>query len=733
MPDLGPVRNRVWSLFLTPSPPERRRFAAAAAEGRTTSRIVVFSAFNEAHVDRAMAIAAELMRIANEGPVEQALMAVVDAYEARRGTEHPDLLDYALMVFITHHPRGATLAHAIPPLTLRNPELVAPSRLNRSDTRGRRSVSFAPAIGAAAAGLFAGGALPSDELEWYREDPFANEHHGHWHVVYPVRGVPNPANPATVRFKDRQGEIFFYMHQQMLARYDAERLGVGLPRVAPLANYRAAVATGYDPGQLLIQQGFGARQPNVAMVDIPGDPATGAPPYTVTEHETRRANVNQAIAARSYTVAQPPLPMTDVSLLGSTVESNGAGIGSVAGPAARVHYGSLHNNGHGTLATASVDGPGPMTSTTTAIRDPVFYEWHKHIDDFYATWQIGGAVQTFADRPPVRVRKAFDPAAGAASSPDILFVFEDALPAGALADLNTWAAATFGGAQWDTDFSATPITTATLETAMLRRDLTLADHLTTVPVDHLTHRPFVYAFRVENLAQARTNVTVRVFIAPIVDDEHDGSDRRVWIEMDKFVLNLEAGEKRVAARRGAQSSVIKKPAVMVPELLKEVAVEFDAQQFAAMKAAGLPAALATRLQPFVGRVVGVSVIGPLFNDAEWDIVVPLLLRFARIVPSEQPQRPGAGTPEEVEAQEAFNYCTCGWPVQPVAAARHDGGHALSPRGDLLGLGNRSGRRRRVLRIAVVLRRARSVSRSTGHGVPIRAALLRSDPGRHHGQ
>ena len=256
------------------------------------------------------------------------------------------------MVFITHHPRGTALTHAVPSMTLRNPELVAPSRMPQ-DRSGRGGALLARAMGlpiAAAVGeatRFAGGALPSDGLEWYREDPFANEHHSHWHVVYPVRGIPNPANPAQVIFKDRQGEIFFYMHQQMLARYDAERVALGLPRVAPLSDYQSPIAVGYNPGDVLAEQGFSGRQPGRTMLDIP--PANGQPGYPVAEHERVRSRLDQALTARAYTFLQPPRPMTDVSLFGATVEANGAGIGSVAGAAARNHYGSLHNSGHGLI------------------------------------------------------------------------------------------------------------------------------------------------------------------------------------------------------------------------------------------------------------------------------------------------------------------------------------------------------------------------------------------------
>ena len=630
--------------------------------GQAQAPAAIFSAFNHEHVALAMRVVANFMEIANNGAPEEALDAVLDAYDARRGTANPDLLDYALIVFITHHPIGTALTHAIPPMTLRSPEFVAPSRTPEERRAGMfLARAMGLPIGAAAVGEptpFAGGALPTDDLEWYREDPFANEHHEHWHVVYPVRGVPNPANPSQIVFKDRQGEVFFYMHQQMLARYDAERVALGLPRVVPLANYRSAIAIGYDPGSVFAQQGFSARQPGATMTDIP--PVNGQPAYTVGQHETVRDHINQALAARAYTFFQPPLLMTDVSLLGSTVEANGAGIGSSPVPGAGLFYGSLHNAGHGLISQASATGTGVMTTPRTAIRDPVFYEWHKHVDDFYAAWQDGAGVQTFDDRPPVRLRKGFQ---GSATSPDIMFLFEEALPAGALQNLDTWAGNTFGGPHWDTDFTGVAPTTDVLETTMTRRRMTLADRLTNVPIDHLTHRPFFYVFRIENRAQAAAMVTARVFIAPITGAAVTGSeDRRTWIEMDKFVVQLAPGERKVAARRGGQSAVIRKPATMVPPLLKELGVSFTAQQLTAMRNAGLPAALAAKLEPRVGQDVGVSVLFAVLGEADFDTAAPFLNQFGTILPSEQPARPSQNdTGADIQQQEAFNYCTCGWP------------------------------------------------------------------------
>lgn len=50
-------------------------------------------------------------------------------------------------------------------------------------------------------------------VAYFREDIGVNLHHRHWHEVYPFMGMKE------IVYKDRRGELFYYMHQQMLARY----------------------------------------------------------------------------------------------------------------------------------------------------------------------------------------------------------------------------------------------------------------------------------------------------------------------------------------------------------------------------------------------------------------------------------------------------------------------------------------------------------------------------------
>lgn len=78
-------------------------------------------------------------------------------------------------------------------------------------------------------------------LAYFREDLGINLHHWHWHLIYPFSG------PREVVEKDRRGELFYYMHQQIIARYDFERMCNKLPRVKRLQNFNDPLEEAYFP------------------------------------------------------------------------------------------------------------------------------------------------------------------------------------------------------------------------------------------------------------------------------------------------------------------------------------------------------------------------------------------------------------------------------------------------------------------------------------------------------
>jgi Hemocyanin, ig-like domain len=74
-------------------------------------------------------------------------------------------------------------------------------------------------------------------------------------------------------------------------------------------------------------------------------------------------------------------------------------------------------------------------------------------------------------------------------------------------------------------------------------------------ITFLTHEPFSYFFRIENPDGAARDVTLRVFLAPAAHDE----DRRMWMELDKFLVELPAEQRVVVHRPDTESSIVKRP------------------------------------------------------------------------------------------------------------------------------------------------------------------------------
>ncbi len=505
-----------------------------------------FSPFDSVQLGQALDLAARFMDIANRTS-GGALDAVLN--EAERVASHvdPESVRYALMVFIVHHPKGNLLR--IRPLEQRAPDVVLPSKVVR------------PLMAELA---FTSKPLPAESmLNWFREDPKVNEHHEHWHVVYPFGGVPSPDHPQMRHTRDRQGELFLYMHEQMLARYDSERLAVGLPSVQPLNDYTAQIPEAYDPTPDLFfdfsrDAAFSKRAANEQLgnFDKPGE--SGYMP--VSDLARWRDAIIQAVDNGKFQDGTPITP----HLLGSTIESSIDSKGDL--------YGNLHNLGHVFLAyindPANADDdpnniPGVMIETRTALRDPIFYRWHKHIDNISFRWQEKQRPHDLSDAPPVKMRANVHNNTSANQSPDIILCFKDQLPSNGQDTDSAWQAygeQTFGGANWDKDFAHGPVTTNELHTTMQQRTFTFVeDDQQVVTIEYLYPQEFFYFLRVENTVNKVSDVTVRIFIAP--QDAAFAEDRRKWIELDKFKHTLQPKQRAVIFRRAEESSVIRKPAV----------------------------------------------------------------------------------------------------------------------------------------------------------------------------
>jgi hypothetical protein len=280
-----------------PRPARSRHRRSLTAAERDAER-ATFSWFDPEDAAAASALAFSLTALAGSNDDrDEGLRVALDYVEELIGQSDPEEIRQAFSLFITHNREGRRLRK--PRTVVAAPELFNPARARNG---GVLEVSV-------------GGASPG--LDYWREDPLANEHHEHWHQVYPYSGLPprswdewvadteiadvvaileavapeenwagvvpqltasqlgelfargaggrafDELPPELYRklftLNDRQGELFFYMHVQMLARYDAELLSHDLARVEPfdLDAWDDPIAAGHDPSDL---QGYGRRE-----------------------------------------------------------------------------------------------------------------------------------------------------------------------------------------------------------------------------------------------------------------------------------------------------------------------------------------------------------------------------------------------------------------------------------------------------------------------------------------
>jgi hypothetical protein len=503
-----------------------------AADVVETTIRTPFSPFIRAHARHAGQIAAHLFQVADDEGLEPAVAAAEEAAatESSRG-----LLKRAVKTFVTHHPEARAR------LTLPTVETVETSEVPDGDEPPPPAIPEAALPpGEVDRAALPSRTLPEEErrLDWYREDPYANFHHAHWHDVWDTEGVEEHGGRLITQ--KRQGELFLYMHQQMLARYDTERRIAGLPKTVSFdPPYTAAIPEGYGaPGYVTRPTGRKLR-----------DVAQGAGPGELDDRSTM---VNQAIEAKRLTVPGRDLGRLTENQLGAALEPSELYVGDDTDIDLSQNGGYENVHGFGHVLTSRIVDPQPddiwwgvMGFVETAIRDPFFYRWHRHIDDQYERVREEAGE---ADLSEHAARVTFRD--GGAS--DVLLCFSDRVTSD---DFDGFGRERLGEDFSDPDGVATD--TLTTRFAVSRVTAPIPGSEETYWTTHLTHRPFALFIRVE--AVEPQHVTVRVFLA----HEDMADDRRMWIELDKFDRQLDQGVN-VIGRPDALSSVIKRTGVNAP-------------------------------------------------------------------------------------------------------------------------------------------------------------------------
>nr|AAL37426.1 prophenol oxidase [Aedes aegypti] len=360
-------------------------------------------------------------------------------------------------------------------------------------------------------------------MAYWREDIGVNLHHWHWHLVYPAEG------PDVVVRKDRRGELFYYMHQQTMARYNIERFCNGLSRVRPFAQLREPIPDGYYPKitQSSNNRSYPGRGRNQLLNDL--NRVEDQVIVSITDMETWTGRIFEAIDSGSASTSdgrQIPLDnKSGIDVLGNMVEN------SSLSPNVNF-YGRLHNEGHNMLAYVHDPDNSFLEKFSEVVgairrqmRDPVFYRLHQHIDDIFQRHKRPFQPYTKGDLSLFGVESGLIHVqlnrAGAKNNILLTFWQRSQVDLGA-----------------GLDFGPEGNVFATFT--------------------HIQHAPFTYRIEIKNESRTPKRGTVRLFMGPRTDEKGNnipfGDQRRWMIELDKFTVNLNPGENNVV-RRSEQSSV----------------------------------------------------------------------------------------------------------------------------------------------------------------------------------
>lgn len=340
---------------------------------------------------------------------------------------------------------------------------------------------------------------PEDFLEYFRHDLGINLFHHHWHNA-------NPFNGALVG-NHRRGESFYYMHQQLLARYNVERI----------CNGEAPIPSVHD---IQVLEDDVSKKYELPIFNKPVDGPGCAESYGQMQNWTN-AIIDSVV--QGYAIAYTNQSVRiDVDLLGNMLQP------SSKTPDGK-RYGNIHNMGHNNIAYCHYKGNEKLNiqllsdlgDTRTAPRCPVFYRFHTYVDDIFKLHQR--SMQEYTKEslsyPGVELKS--------------MKIVKESGP------------------------------TTTLETfwRMIRMDnLYMRDKLTPeydIPF-HIDREDFKYEFTIENNSGENKFGMMRLFIAPVNDVKGNplplSIQRSLFIELDKFRVEFPPGESTLV-REAEDSSV----------------------------------------------------------------------------------------------------------------------------------------------------------------------------------
>ncbi|KAK7028968.1 hypothetical protein SK128_013874 [Halocaridina rubra] len=348
-------------------------------------------------------------------------------------------------------------------------------------------------------------------VAYFGEDIGMNTHHVTWHMDFPFWWKDDYGYHL-----DRKGELFFWAHHQLTARFDSERLSNWLDPVDEL-HWDEPIVEGFAPHAMYKYGGeFPPRPDNVYFEDVDG--VARVRDMLITETRIRDAIDHGYIVKKDGTKIDI---MNDegINILGNIVES------SMYSPNIQ-YYGQLHNLAHIMLGRQGDPHgkynmtPGVMEHFETATRDPSFFRLHKYMDNIFKKHKYS--------LPPYKREELEFPGIEVQSisvEGELRTYFED----------------------YEFDLRNAVDSAEGIEEVELK-----------AVVHRLNHREFSFVADVNNNNGGEVMSTFRIFMCPRYDNNEllFGAEKGHWycIEMDKFWKKLSPGRNHVV-RKSTESSV----------------------------------------------------------------------------------------------------------------------------------------------------------------------------------
>jgi len=339
-----------------------------------------------------------------------------------------------------------------------------------------------------------------------------NANHFHWHQVLSNTDVfqQDPMHSTNL---DRRGEMFYFMHRQLLCRANLERLSVGLEVAKPYGHeeWNQPLYPGYDP-----MLGLGAVKRYAPRPD--GAVMFASDQRKLKEFE-RRLKYHLGYGWLNYKgwVRMEYVDGVDkgISTLGDVIESYVIS-----------EYGDLHNTGHTIISDLHKGmGEGVMATPNVAFRDPVFSRWHKYVDDIFMSYKnwLGTYTDQDLDFPGVNLTSA-----SVRVKPEV----------GDVNTLHTYMNHSAFVQLWSLDLTKAGRSSVGVNYA------------------RLDHHPFTYHLEIQS--SSTTRAMVRIFILPAdIPRGPQVEVSQLAVELDRFHVNLSAGSNSIT-RKSHDSSFLAK-------------------------------------------------------------------------------------------------------------------------------------------------------------------------------